>query len=411
MPGDKSISHRALLFNAMACGTASLEGILDSLDVKATLRCIQRMGVDASMTGVVGRSGVFVAPKAALDCGNSGTTARLLLGILAGQGFSSRIIGDASLSTRPMRRVTMLLARMGAQFSESGDGLPLDVQGGALTAVEHSLSVASAQVKTALLLAGLQAKGTTVVREPAVSRDHTERMFEAMGVEVQREQQADGVHVLSMTGGQALRPFSGRVPGDISSAAFFIVAATVVPNSDLVVEGVGLNETRSGVIDVLRRMGADIRTEDRWMEGGEPVGTLRIRHSALKATSIDGAEIPRLIDELPIIGVAAAFADGVTVVRDAQELRVKESDRCASTVRLCRSMGANAVERHDGFSVEGRKGRHADGFVFKSALDHRMAMAAVIAGLHAERSSTVVGTESISSSFPTFHALLEDAHG
>ena len=411
MPGDKSISHRALLFNAMAHGTASLEGLLDSLDVRATLRCIRQLGIEASMGTVVGRSGTLLPPAEALDCGNSGTTARLLLGILATQEFESRLVGDASLSVRPIRRVTDPLALMGARVVAANDGLPLNVHGCALTAVRHSLTVASAQVKTALLLAGLRARGTTVVHEPAMSRDHTERMFAAMEVELHREQRADGSHVLSMNGGQVPRPFSGRVPGDISSAAFFLVAATIVPGSDLLVEGVGLNETRNGAVDALVRMGADIRVEDQWMEGGEPVGTLRVRHAELRATTIEGRDIPRLVDELPIIGVAAAFANGVTEVRDARELRVKESDRCASTVKLCRAMGVNAVEHSDGFSIEGRNGRHADGFIFESSMDHRMAMAGVIAGLHAEQSCTVVGTESIASSFPTFHALLKDAHG
>ena len=411
MPGDKSISHRALLFNAMAHGTASVEGLLDSLDVRATLRCIRQLGIEASMGAVVGRSGMLLPPTEALDCGNSGTTARLLLGILATQDFESRLVGDASLSVRPMRRVTDPLALMGARVVAAKDGLPLNVHGCTLTAVRHSLTVASAQVKTALLLAGLRARGTTVVHEPAMSRDHTERMFAAMEVELHRERRADGSHILSMKGGQVPRPFSGRVPGDISSAAFFLVAATIVPGSNLLVEGVGLNETRNGAVDALVRMGADIRVEDQWMEGGEPVGTLRVRHAELKATTIEGRDIPRLVDELPIIGVAAAFANGVTVVRDAQELRVKESDRCASTVKLCRAMGVNAVEHSDGFSIEGRNGRQADGFIFESSLDHRMAMAGVIAGLHAERSCTVVGAESIASSFPTFHALLQDAHG
>ena len=411
MPGDKSISHRALLLNAMAHGPASVEGLLDSLDVRSTLRCIQQLGVEASMGSVHGRSGTLAPPEEPLDCGNSGTTARLLIGMLASQDFTARIVGDASLSGRPMRRVTDPLVRMGAHVTMAGDGLPIDVHGSGLTALHHSLTVASAQVKTALLLAGLRAQGTTVVHEPALSRDHTERMLAAMGIDLHRERCSDGSHVVTREGGQVPRPFSGRVPGDVSSAAFFVVAATIVPGSDLIIESVGMNETRRGAVDALVRMGANIQIEDRWTEGGEPVGTLRVRHADLRATSIGGREIPRLVDELPIIGVAAAFADGVTTVRDAEELRVKESDRCASTVRLCRAMGVNVVERNDGFSIEGRSGRRADRFTFESTLDHRMAMAGVIAGLHAEHACTVVGTESIASSFPTFHTLLRSAHG
>lgn len=411
VPGDKSISHRALIFNAFSRGSAQVSGLLNSDDVTATARILSQLGTRFDGARLEGVGGHFQCPEDPLNCGNSGTTARLMLGLLAGQNFRSRLVGDESLSRRPMGRVTNHLREMGAAFSGDRERLPIVLQGDSLQNKTFRLSVASAQVKTALLLAGLQGEGVMEISEPLQSRDHTERMLAAMGVCFERSCSPEGVHTIRMRGRQRLQATDVVVPGDISSATFLIVAASIIPGSDIVVEGVGLNETRTGSLDVLRRMGANISVERFVESGGEPIGDLRVRHAELQGTRISGSEIPRLIDELPILAMAACHADGVTTVEDAAELRVKESDRLMETVRLCRLRGVEADEASDGFTVRGDGPGQKAAFEFTAVHDHRMAMAAVIAGMAGNGDTRVNAGNAISTSFPTFLDTLGDLHG
>lgn len=405
------MSHRALIFNAMATGRSLVTGLLDAGDVRRTQRCLMQLGANIDGGVIHGRSGVLRAPSSVLDCGNSGTTARLLLGVLAGQPFEARLTGDESLRGRPMARVTEPLATMGARFECTEGRLPIAVDGSRLEGGAFRLRVASAQVKTALLLAGLRAEGEIRIVEPRLSRDHSEIMLAAMGAKINRERTPTGEHIVTMMGSQSLNAHDFEVPGDISSAAFFIVAATIIPGSDIRIQGVGLNPTRTGLLDVLSRMGADVTVIDERVSGGERVGTLRVRHADLVGTTVDGADIPRMIDEVPILGVAAAFATGQTIVRDAAELRVKESDRCAQTVSLVRSMGFGCEELADGFIVDGNPNGRTNAFTHNAGLDHRMAMSAVVAGLRSQAGVTVKGVNSIRTSFPTFMATLESLYG
>ena len=383
IPGDKSISHRALLFNSLAHGSARIEGLLDSADVHSTAQCLRALGVDIEQEDgairVHGRGGRLKAPAGPLDCGNSGTTMRLLCGVLAGQEFDSVLVGDDSLQGRPMSRVTDPLRAMGARIGGREDGrlAPLEIHGERLVGCELESLIASAQVRSALLLAGLSAEGVTRIRQPGWSRDHTERMLSAMGVAVDITQ-VDGLEV-SIRGGQALTARDIRVPGDVSSAAFFMVAAAASEGSEVHLESVGLNPTRTGILDVLQRMGAEIAILDRRDEGGEPVGDLLIRGRGLQGVSISGHEVPRLIDELPVIAVAASVASGRTTVEDAGELRVKESDRIASTVSMLTAIGASAEERPDGFVVDGSGGVPlSGGGEILARGDHRIAMAGMV---------------------------------
>ncbi len=411
VPGDKSISHRALILNAIASGRGTVSGLLESADVQSTRRCLRQLGVTIQGSTVHGRNGRLSPPQGALDCGNSGTTSRLLLGVLASQAFSAQVVGDESLQQRPMARVTDPLSTMGARFRSASGRLPITVTGGALQCGSSQLAVASAQVKSALLIAGLLGEGTLEVTEPRMSRDHTEIMLAAMGVRIDRVRMPNGEHRVTLQGGQDFEARTFSVPGDISSAAFFIVAATIIPGSDVRLEGVGLNPSRTGILDVLTRMGADISITDERVSCGERVGTIRIRHAELVGTTVDDSDIPRMIDEIPVLGVAAAFASGVTTVKDAAELRVKESDRCAQTVDLVRRMGRNCDEQADGFAVEGLANCDAKGFTFDAGLDHRMAMAAAVAGLRSESGVTVLGMNSIQTSFPDFTSTLEALYG
>jgi len=405
VPGDKSISHRALLFGALAEGETHIRGFLDSEDTEATCGCLRAMGVRIEQDEIVRVHGVGLhglhPPGELLWVGNSGTATRLLLGILAGQPFSATLNGDPSLSHRPMDRVAIPLRLMGAQVEGRGDRctLPLTIHGGKLQAIDYASPVASAQVKSAVLLAGLYAEDVTSVTEPRKSRDHTERMLRGFGVEVEEE----GLTV-RVRGGQRLIGRSISVPGDISSAAFFLVAGAIVPGAEVTVTGVGINPTRSGVLDVLRAMGARLEVANARVESSEPVADLTVKYGRLTGTTIRGDLIPRLIDELPVLAVAAAFAEGTTVIADARELRVKESDRIVTVSRFLRDMGARVEEREDGMIIEG--GRPLHGTTVDSDGDHRVAMSAAIAILAAGAENRITGAETIATSFPTFVSLL-----
>lgn len=406
VPGDKSISHRALLLGAIADGPTRVRGLLQSRDIEATRRCLEALGVeirdegDAVVVHGAGADGLR-EPGEVLDCGNSGTTMRLLAGILAGQPFTSRLAGDASLSRRPMDRVSEPLTAMGAAVRTADEARPpLEITGRRpLTAITHASPVASAQVKSCVLLAGLYADGRTQVIEPAPSRDHTERMLAAFGCPVDRL----GNHV-AVDGGCRLEGATLTVPGDPSAAAFLAVAATLVPGSDIVLEGVGMNPTRSGFVTILQQMGADITISAEREEGGEPVADLRVRHAILEGTVIDPAWVPSAIDEFPILFVAAAAARGNTTVSGAGELRVKESDRIAVMARALGVLGVTATELPDGMEIEG--GTMAGGTV-EAAGDHRCAMALLVAGLVAGAPVRIRGVGGIATSYPAFERDLD----
>jgi len=405
VPGDKSVSHRALMFNGLGRGEARIEGLLDALDVKATATCMRRLGVHLARRGeatvVRGLGGALKEPTQVLDCGNSGTSMRLLAGLIAGQDLFAVLTGDASLNGRPMGRVADPLRAMGARIDarEGGTRPPLAIRGGGLVAGAYTSPVASAQVKSCLMLATLGAReGTLEFREPTRSRDHTERMLRAMGVVL--EERGDA---LLLEAGQVPECRDVIVPGDVSSAAFFLVAAAITPGSDLVVENVGLNPTRSGVIDVLEAMGARIEVLDRRDASGEPVGDLRVLHSELKGARVEGDLIPRLVDEIPALAIAASFAQGESVFADAAEARVKECDRIAVTVSGLRTCGVEVEERPDGMVVQG--GGFSGGSI-EAHHDHRIAMAFAVAGC-ASGGVQVPDASAVATSFPSFSELLE----
>lgn len=408
VPGDKSISHRSLIFNGIAHGQARVSGILGALDVCATRRCMELLGVQIDEDGqdllVTGRGGVLAEPTQVLDCGNSGTTIRLLTGLLAGQDLYAVLTGDVHLRKRPMGRVTRPLGELGARFDGRDQGrlAPLSVRGGPLKVGSMTSKVASAQVKTALMLATLGAEGVLDYSEPSLSRDHSERLFKAMGADLEM----DGRGKLRLAAGQSLQAVDVQVPGDISSAAFFLVAATLTPGSDLLLRGIGLNPTRDGVLQALRGMGADIEVVDTWLSGGEEMGDLRVRYAPLQGTVIGGDLIPRLVDEVPVLAVAAACAEGETLIRDAAELRVKESDRLAATAQGLGALGAQVEEQPDGLRIQG--GQLSGGEV-QSWGDHRIAMAFAVAGCVSAAPVLVHDTENVATSFPEFPQLLERA--
>jgi 3-phosphoshikimate 1-carboxyvinyltransferase len=415
VPGDKSISHRAALFGALARGRTEITGYLEGEDCLATLKAVRALGADVTRKGpghyFVDGAGLdgLSEPEDVVDCGNSGTTARLLMGVLAGQPFWTLLTGDESLRRRPMDRVAEPLRRMGATVvgRREGSRLPLAVHGARpLKALTYASPVASAQVKTALLLAGLWADGPVTVREPAPSRDHTERMLGGFGARLAVT--ADGV---TLTPGTPLTGQPVAVPGDISSAAFFLVAGALVPEGALTVARVGTNPTRTGVLEVLASMGATVRPEavSGASSAAEPAADLVVRGGALRGTEIGGALIPRLIDEVPILAVAAALAEGATEIRDAAELRVKESDRIRAIATELGKMGARITERPDGLRIEGPA--RLRGAVVTSGGDHRMAMALVIAGLLADGETVVEDTDCIATSFPGFLTAVNDLAG
>lgn len=407
IPGDKSISHRAVMFGALAEGETVISNFLPGADCRSTIQCFRALGIDIAETPtevrVVG-GGVqgLQEPADVLDVGNSGTTLRLLSGILAGQKFYSTLTGDASIRTRPMGRVTDPLRMMGAKIwgRQRGKLAPLAIQGAPLAAIRYALPVASAQVKSAILLAGLYATGVTVVEEPKSSRDHTERMLQYFGVDLEKQG-----NIISMDGGQNLQGRQVAVPGDISSAAFFLVAASIVPNSRLLLKNVGVNPTRDGIIEVLLKMGAQIEQVNPREVCGEPVADLLVSSSSLRGTLVEGDVIPRLIDEIPVLAVAAACAQGETIIRDAAELKVKESNRIATVIKELSKFGVQIQELPDGMVITGAAGLCSANC--ESYHDHRIAMAMAVAGLVAEGTTQIQGAECVDVSFPGFEAVLK----
>lgn len=402
VPGDKSITHRALLLGSIARGVTEVRGFLDAEDCRSTIGCLRMMGVNVNIRGsrlfVHGKGFQFQVPGAELDAGNSGTTARLLAGILAGSSFEAVITGDSSLKKRPMARIVEPLKAMGADIEGPGgeDSLPLRVKGKPLKAIHYQSPRASAQVKSAVLLAAIQAEGETIFEEPDQSRDHTELMLKHFGAQLD----AESCRVKIM-GGQNLQGKLVPVPGDISTAAFFMVAAAIVPDSEVLLKNVGINPTRTGVIDVLKEMGANLKVENPRKWGAEPVANIRIKGgSRLQGVKIRGEMIPRLIDELPVLAVAAAIAEGETVVSDAAELRVKETDRISDLAAQLSRLDIDISEKEDGFVVRG--GRTLQGAEVESCGDHRIAMALAVAGLAARGETAVSGAEAIAISFPGF---------
>lgn len=402
VPGDKSISHRSVMFGAIATGKTTVSGFLLGEDCLSTIDCFRKLGVQIDVDGTsvtIESAGMdaWQEPTEVLYTGNSGTTTRLMLGILAGTKLHTVMTGDASIGKRPMRRVIDPLREMGAQISGRANGqyTPLAIQGTSLRAIDYTMPVASAQVKSAVLLAGLRAEGTTIVREKEVSRDHTERMLRQFGAEVD----VDG-GVVSFKGGQQLKGTHVNVPGDISSAAFFLVAGSIAPNSEIVLENVGVNPTRDGIIEVLEQMGADMTIEPTALEQAEPTATITIRSSRLKATTIGGEIIPRLIDEIPILALLATQAEGTTVIKDAEELKVKETDRITAVVGELKKLGANIEATDDGMIIHGPTPLH--GASLTTYGDHRIGMMGAVAALITDSEVELDDADCIAVSYPTF---------
>ncbi|KKC27051.1 3-phosphoshikimate 1-carboxyvinyltransferase [Sphingomonas sp. SRS2] len=415
VPGDKSISHRALMLSALAVGESRVEGLLTGEDVLATADAMRAMGAqiergDDDIWRIHGVGvGGLLQPEVALDMGNSGTSTRLLMGLVASHAITATFTGDASLSKRPMNRVIEPLALMGADITASPGGrLPLMLRGlSPAVPIEYRLPVASAQVKSAVLLAGLNTPGVTRVIEPIATRDHSERMLRGFGAELSVEQDADGARIISIRGEAELRPQHIVVPGDPSSAAFPVVAALLVPGSEVTVTNVGLNPTRAALFDVLRMMGGDISFTNQREVGGEPVADIVVRHSALKGIETPVETVAAMVDEYPILFVAAALAEGRTVARGLEELRVKESDRIAVMAEGLRAIGAQVEELEDGLIIDGTGGDPLPGGAMIAArLDHRIAMSFAVAGLVAKAPVTIDDMSPVATSFPTFTALM-----
>ena len=415
VPGDKSISHRALMLSALAVGTSRVEGLLEGEDVLATAAAMRAMGAtivrgdDGAWTIDGVGVGGLLQPASALDMGNSGTSTRLLMGLVSSHAISATFIGDASLSKRPMARVIEPLSRTGAEFTASPGGrLPLMVRGiSPAVPIEYRLPVASAQVKSAVLLAGLNTPGITRVIEPVPTRDHSERMLRGFGAEISVETQADGTRIIALTGEAELRPQQIVVPGDPSSAGFPAVAALIVPGSEIVIANVGLNPTRAGLYEMLRAMGGDIGFENERTVGGEPVADLRVKASALIGIEVPPSIVPSMVDEFPILFVACALAQGRSVLRGLDELRVKESDRIAVMAAGLRAIGATVEEVEDGLIIDGTGGDPlAGGAVVATHLDHRIAMSFAVASLACRMPVTVDDRAPIATSFPRFVAMM-----
>lgn len=412
VPGDKSISHRVAILGALADGSMQVRNYLCSEDCLNTLRAMQQLGAavtpgdcpqDFTLTG----TGMTPrAPERDIDCGNSGTGMRLMAGVLAALPFNSCLYGDESLQSRPMKRIIDPLSAMGARLTACGKKAgcaPLKIEGGTLHPIRYELPMASAQVKSAVLLAGMLAEGTTAVHQPAITRDHTERLFAHFGVPCSVSE--DGLDI-AVTGPVRIKAADIVIPGDISSAAFWLVAASIVPGSEITLRHVGLNPTRDAIVTVLRRMGADITVTNR-VDAGEPYGDITVRAAEkLTATTVQQEEIPNLIDEIPVLAVAAAFAEGTTVIRNAAELRVKESDRIATTAGNLRAMGAAVEEFPDGMEITGGKPLH--GATLESYGDHRIAMGFLMAGLMAEGETTLLNCRNINTSYPGFENHLRE---
>jgi 3-phosphoshikimate 1-carboxyvinyltransferase len=412
VPGDKSISHRALLFGALATGRTRIAGLLEGEDILNTVGALRALGCPIAKTGpvweVLGRGvGGLEAPATDLDFGNSGTGVRLMMGVIAGHDMTARLAGDASLSQRPMGRVLKPLARMGLEVLDQGrDTLPLRIRGSAdLIPIEYQLPVASAQIKSAILIAGLHAAGETTVIEPAATRDHTERMLGYFGAQVSATKR-QGLRAVSVKGDAELAGRDVNVPGDPSSAAFLAAAALMVPGSEVTIEGVLINPTRTGFYTTIREMGADVSFGNERNEGGEPVADIRVRHAKLEGVRVAPERAPSMIDEYPVLAGLAAYAAGETRMEGLAELKVKESDRLAATAAGLAANGVSAVVDGDTLVVEGGRGVPGGGVV-DTHLDHRIAMAFLTLGLGADRPVTVDDTGMIATSFPTFRALME----
>mgnify|MGYP005836184577 CR=1 FL=1 len=405
VPGDKSISHRAVMFGALANGVTHVRDWLPAGDTEASLGAVRALGVHIdrlSETELRIHGGELSAPQAPLNLVNAGTGIRLLAGIMCGQPFPSVLDGSEQLRRRPMTRIINPLAMMGASIQGSEGKAPLHIQPAPLHGLHYHLPVASAQVKSALLLAGLYAHGETVLTEPGPARDHTERMLRAMGADLAIDH---ANAVITLKPGRPLQPISFAVPGDISSAAFLIVAALVLPGSDITLTNISINSTRTGILDVLAQMGADITVTETGLQAGDPVGSLRIRHSALKAVNVNGAVVVRMIDEFPIFMVAALMAEGTTHVRDAQELRVKETDRLSVMTAELTKMGAQITETEDGFIIQGPQRLRASRVYGHD--DHRISMSLVVAGLCAEGTTIVDDARCAGDSFPGYAETLQ----
>ena len=412
VPGDKSISHRSIMFGSLADGTTRVSGFLQGEDNYATFKAFQSMGVEITDLGNgnleiagVGLHGLK-EPADVIDCGNSGTTMRLMTGLLSGQDFFSVLSGDQYLRKRPMRRVVTPLNMMGAQIigRNNGELAPLAIKGGNLKGINYTSPVASAQVKSALILAGMYADGATTIREPHLSRDHSERMLRCFGANLES---FDGG--VTITPGNPLTAQQVEVPGDISSAAFFLVAGLIVPNSELLVKNVGVNPTRSGIIDILKEMGGQVELVNQREASGEPVADILVKSSRLKGIEIGGSVVPRAIDEFPVVSVAAACAEGQTIIRDAEELRVKETDRIAAMVEELSTLGAAIEATEDGMIIDGIE-QFSAGAV-KSHGDHRIAMSSAIAALASAGDVTIADTGCTETSFPGFWELLDEVEG
>ncbi len=407
VPGDKSISHRSLFFGSLANGMTEITGFLAGEDCLRTLEAFRGLGVEISHDGdrlTIQGKGLFglKEPVNVLDMGNSGTSTRLFCGLLAGQKFYSVLSGDKYLNNRPMKRVTAPLGKMGARIlgREQGNLAPLAIAGQPLKAIVHHSKIASAQVKTSLTLAAIHASGNTVITEPQKSRDHTERMLSCLGYPIKQVNDLE----IEVPGHAEMSAAPIDIPGDISSAAFFVVAALITPDSEIAIQNVGLNPTRTGIIEVLRDMGAKIKIENIQEINSEPRATLIVKSSRLKGIEIGGGMIPRLIDEIPILAIAAAVAEGVTIIKDAQELRVKESDRITAVVSQLRKLGVDATETGDGMTIQGRE-RLMSGKI-NSFGDHRIAMAFAVAALNADREVEIMDIDCVKTSFPAFYSTL-----
>lgn len=411
IPGDKSISHRSIMLGSIALGTTEITHFLEGADCLSTIDCFRRMGVEIEKKpscilvhgkGLRGLS----APASTLNVGNSGTTTRLISGILSGQNFATTLSGDDSLNSRPMKRIMTPLNTMGAHIRSLNDNgcAPLHIRPGALHGIHYQSPVASAQVKSAVLLAGLYADSPTSVTEPALSRNHTELMLQGFGAYVATDLHTDGTATAHVEPCKELYGQQICVPGDISSAAYFIAAALLVPGSELLVKNVGTNFTRAGFLKVCKAMGADIETVSQTIEGGESRADLLVRYSHLKGTVIEGDIIPTLIDEIPMIAIMAAFADGQTVIRDAAELKVKETNRIDTVTAGLKAMGAVITPTDDGMIIEGTG--HLNGASIQSYLDHRIAMAFSVAGLASDGETQIVDSQCVDVSYPEFYATL-----
>ena len=411
IPGDKSISHRSIMLGSIALGTTEITHFLEGADCLSTIDCFRKMGVEIERKPssiLVHGKGLrgLTAPASTLNVGNSGTTTRLISGILSGQNFATTLSGDDSLNSRPMKRIMTPLNTMGAHIRSLNDNgcAPLHIRPGALHGIHYQSPVASAQVKSAVLLAGLYADSPTSVTEPALSRNHTELMLQGFGAYVATDLHTDGTATAHVEPCKELYGQQICVPGDISSAAYFIAAALLVPDSELLVKNVGTNFTRAGFLKVCKAMGADIETVSQTIEGGESRADLLVRYSHLKGTVIEGDIIPTLIDEIPMIAIMAAFADGQTVIRDAAELKVKETNRIDTVTAGLKAMGAVITPTDDGMIIEGTG--HLNGASIQSYLDHRIAMAFSVAGLASDGETQIVDSQCVDVSYPEFYATL-----